>query len=705
MKWMRMTAFVCGLIVLMCSTSAMAVLPTPTLSISKTSAYVDENFTLSWTSSSGATRYLVQYSNYSDFGTSNGFFWTSTAITLSYPTTGTVYFRIIADDEFTGESSDFSNVESIVIMAGSPPDPANDLQISSKSCDTAYEGQEFCCSVTLKNYGSNCYAIDEVDVERESGPSLSFSNNVYINDYTLCDGESMSMDGFCATPSTSGTSVMNLDVSVSSSWYNNIDTFSIPVNCVSQCSSGQTGCNGTSQRWSCGEAGDGDSCYEKLYTNCSSGYYCSSGTCVAYPPPSAPALQTSDSNPTSDSTYTLSWTSTGVGYEIEEATNSSFTGASGFSTVGTSNSYSHSVTSNTTYYYRVRALDSYGQYSPWSSTVSVIIAPSCTSNCTSGDIGCSNTTDRYECQEVQLGCWQKVDVETCSLGCSAGVCNTCLDECGSGEIGCNGTGQSYTCGEAGDGDICLDKIYTNCSSGYECSAGSCQLVNNPPVITDHYLDSATNIFYSRVEDTDDDPISWFTILLLEYPGWAYYDQFYLSKYSGTSSINGLWYSVDLHSLPENTYGYSLQVYDGKESTSIPGVGQQFPTFDIVDPLTALIIPSKDVLVVGEEFDITIISNKDVGFEIGMGDGYGYSYYPIPVFPITYSYDRPGIYNISLTAYYGADQVTVETYVLVVDNWLDYYQSEVYTTSAREAKVNSYNTSIIQQLNSRLEGGQ
>jgi hypothetical protein len=76
--------------------------------------------------------------------------------------------------------------------------------------------------------------------------------------------------------------------------------------------------------------------------------------------------------------YTISWSAAAnaTSYELQEATNSGFTGAATISVTGTSSQRSKSVASNTTYYYRVRALRSCtgsSSQSGYSSTVSVTV--------------------------------------------------------------------------------------------------------------------------------------------------------------------------------------------------------------------------------------------------------------------------------------------------------------------------------------------
>lgn len=77
----------------------------------------------------------------------------------------------------------------------------------------------------------------------------------------------------------------------------------------------------------------------------------------------------------SGSSYSLQWNtaSNADGYELQEATNASFTGAVSLTTASTQITRSHAVTSNTTYYYRLRSTRTCGSQSIWTSTVSVTV--------------------------------------------------------------------------------------------------------------------------------------------------------------------------------------------------------------------------------------------------------------------------------------------------------------------------------------------
>jgi Zn-dependent metalloprotease len=95
--------------------------------------------------------------------------------------------------------------------------------------------------------------------------------------------------------------------------------------------------------------------------------------------PSTPTL-TAPPAATSGSDYTVSWSAMSPldTYELQEATNPSFSGASTYSGSGTSRVFNHTVGSPTTYYYRVRATDTCGGstwYSTWSGTGSTTVNP------------------------------------------------------------------------------------------------------------------------------------------------------------------------------------------------------------------------------------------------------------------------------------------------------------------------------------------
>ena len=91
-------------------------------------------------------------------------------------------------------------------------------------------------------------------------------------------------------------------------------------------------------------------------------------------------LLSGPSSATSGQLYTFSWTSTSpdITSEIQEATNSSFTGGQTFTVTGTSRIFSHTVVDPATYYYRVRAVDQCNGAdlkSAWSTALSTVVNP------------------------------------------------------------------------------------------------------------------------------------------------------------------------------------------------------------------------------------------------------------------------------------------------------------------------------------------
>lgn len=96
--------------------------------------------------------------------------------------------------------------------------------------------------------------------------------------------------------------------------------------------------------------------------------------CNGCTPPSSPNLSDPGSSLPSPATYTVSWSSVSgaTSYKIQESTSSSFSGAQEYTTSSNSRSFSHTVSTTTTYYYRVAAVNSCGQ-SSWSNVEGIII--------------------------------------------------------------------------------------------------------------------------------------------------------------------------------------------------------------------------------------------------------------------------------------------------------------------------------------------
>jgi hypothetical protein len=95
--------------------------------------------------------------------------------------------------------------------------------------------------------------------------------------------------------------------------------------------------------------------------------------------PSTPNLYDPGNSLESPATYTVSWSSVSgaTNYVLQESTSSSFSEVQEYTVTGTSRSFSHTVSTTTTYYYRVAAMDDCGQ-SDWSNVEDIEIeaAPS-----------------------------------------------------------------------------------------------------------------------------------------------------------------------------------------------------------------------------------------------------------------------------------------------------------------------------------------
>jgi len=95
--------------------------------------------------------------------------------------------------------------------------------------------------------------------------------------------------------------------------------------------------------------------------------------------PPSPTLSDPGITLPSPAAYTLNWSSVSeaTGYVLQESTSSSFSGAQEYNVGDTSRSFSHTVSSTTTYYYRVAAVNDCGQ-SGWSNVedIEIEVAPS-----------------------------------------------------------------------------------------------------------------------------------------------------------------------------------------------------------------------------------------------------------------------------------------------------------------------------------------
>lgn len=551
-----------------------ATLPTSTVSINKSSVTVGGTYIVSWTPSSGHTRYVVRYSNYSNMAS---YSWdivsaSTTSKTYTALSAQTLYYQIIADNTNTGESSGFSNIVSITI--------------NEPTCTDACSSGEIGCN-TAKTQRYTCYDTDEDGCLEKS--------------YTSCSAGYYCSSGSC-------------------------------VACSNECSSGQTGCNGSTQSWSCTQNSNG--CWIKSYTNCSAGYYCSSNSCIVQPV-TAPTVSVSSSSVANGQSYTVSISggSNATRNLWQEATNSGFSGAYSYylPTTTTSQSYSHNDSVTTIYYYRVIADNENTGTSAYSNTATVTVTV-CTPNWTCGPWSACNAgtwtrtcTDANSCgttsgmpatsgtctmpdtapvlngnyfDQLSLiltfkitdadgdlpslvyfflydanlnlinyytvtqsvgtnpvsGIWYSYTFSSLADGTynyyvvvdSRGTTHfypgsgysqftktTCTNECASGSSGCNSTSQRWTCGDNNDGDICLDRVPTNCSFGYQCSSGSCVCVPNWQCTAwagcNGYFESRTCTDYNNCGTTSGKPAESQTcsipcqVFSVDWSTWSAYD--------------------------------------------------------------------------------------------------------------------------------------------------------------------------------------
>lgn len=104
------------------------------------------------------------------------------------------------------------------------------------------------------------------------------------------------------------------------------------------------------------------------------------------------------------------------------------------------------------------------------------VPPDCTHDCSTGETGCATDNAQvWTCGEAGDGddCLDRI-YTACDAGetCVDGAC-TCADECAAGETGCVDSTARWACGEAGDGDDCLERRISSCSPGSVCDGGQC----------------------------------------------------------------------------------------------------------------------------------------------------------------------------------------------------------------------------------------
>ena len=141
--------------------------PTPTLT-APSSATSGQNYTVSWTASANATRYLIQESPNSNFSGAMSEPVTGTSKTYNHTVTSTTtyYYRIVADNEpCPSGTSGWSNIGQTVVLSkpgafsktnpanGAPNQPANPTL--NWEASTGAENYSYCIDTTNNNSCSN----------------------------------------------------------------------------------------------------------------------------------------------------------------------------------------------------------------------------------------------------------------------------------------------------------------------------------------------------------------------------------------------------------------------------------------------------------------------------------------------------------------------------------------------------------------------
>ena len=213
------------------------------------------------------------------------------------------------------------------------------------------------------------------------------------------------------------------------------------VGCSDACERAEQGCSADAQsRWTCGEAGDGDDCLDRIFESCGSGRHCESGQCLA-----GCADECASGQRGCRDDRQRVWTC-GDGGDGDDCLD------------------------------RVFALCGSNRHCDKGQCVA-----GCVDECSLGAQGCSaDGLQQWTCEEAGDGddCLDEVMVD-CPSGsaCEDGSCLArCQDECSPSEGGCvtiGGRPAVWYCGDAGDGDDCLDRIEETCADGMTCRDGRC----------------------------------------------------------------------------------------------------------------------------------------------------------------------------------------------------------------------------------------
>jgi len=629
---------------------------TPTLNASVANVRSGVSYSLTWTDVNAGYEIEEGINNVFSPPTGESLAGTSKVYSHTVSSKTTYYYRVRAFAN--GLYSNWSNIVMVVV------DPCIDECTSgavgcagtdkSWSCGNANDG-DICLDkvYTTCALGYQCLNGSCIENQAPATPTLYRSTSIVrnsigytiswtnvnagyqiqesINNFTSSLGWSQAGTSkvFSHTVSSKTTyyyRVRAVDNGLYSNWSNTVIVVVDP--CSDECSSAETGCSSVSQRWSCGEANDGDICLDKIYTTCPTDYQCVNGSCDEIIGPDVPVLSVTSTTVSNNETYTFTWTDVASAYEFQFSTTSDFSNPIGWSQTANSKSISSVVGTITIYYFRVRSFDG-NLYSNWSNIVSVTIDPcvdecalyttgcngtaqswicgesfdgdicldkvytdctqyeacnngicelTCIDDCLPDSLGCYDINTVSKCQLSDDGCYHMQEFQSCNVDliCNSGECvPKCIDTCNSGESGCaNADYEIWTCQLNDDG--CWQKVYEYCPEGIGCYDGSCS--NNRPEISYPRFNEITNALNVLVKDLDNDPIKWVTALLFD-ENYAYYDNLSMSCEVGEDSFDGLIYELDLSNLPEGLYYYVIVAYDGKNSGQYPGVGQM-PSFTI-----------------------------------------------------------------------------------------------------------------------------
>ncbi|HUU28405.1 MAG TPA: SUMF1/EgtB/PvdO family nonheme iron enzyme, partial [archaeon] len=356
-----------------------------------------ESYTLSWSSVSGANSYTIEEATDSSFTGVSTQTVTGTSQSFSHSvSSATTYYYRVKTNTATG-SSGWSNAEDIIVNTlGVPAVSDPGISVASGAGYTvSWSSVTGAVSYTIEEATNSSFS--GATSQTVSGTSQSFSRivstattyyyRVKANNAYGSSGWSNTVDiivnppppgtPVATDPGTSVASGASYTVSWSSVTGSASYTIEEATNSSFSGSSSQT-VSGTSQSFS-HNVSAATTYYYRVKANSAYGSSDWSNTVdmlVNPPPPGAPVATDPGSSVASGESYTVSWSSvTGAAsYTIEEATNSSFSGATSQTVNTTSQSFSRSVSTITTYYYRVKANNAYGS-SGWSNVVDIIVNP------------------------------------------------------------------------------------------------------------------------------------------------------------------------------------------------------------------------------------------------------------------------------------------------------------------------------------------